>query len=73
MSKSISLSTWNIHGIVNNILGDKPKIKDFTDNIMKTDFMFLTETWSDKQINILGFGAFASDPTTNHTFIHTII
>ena len=67
MSKSISLSTWNIHGIVNNILGDKSKIKDFTDNIMKTDFMFLTETWSDKQINIPGFRAFASDPTTNHT------
>jgi hypothetical protein len=31
-----------------------------TDNIMKTDFMFLTETWSDKEINIPGFKAFVS-------------
>jgi hypothetical protein len=55
MPHSLSFSTWNIHGLSHNVLGDKTKIKDFTDNIMKTDFMFLTETWSDKEINIPGF------------------
>ena len=34
---------------------------------MKTDFMFLTETWSDKEINIPGFKTFVSDPTTPRT------
>jgi hypothetical protein len=34
---------------------------------MKTDFMFLTETWTDKEINIPGFKAFVSDPTTPRT------
>ena len=67
MLNTLSFSTWNIHGLTHNVLGDKTKIKDFTNNIMKTDFMFLTETWSNKDINIHGFKAFVSDPTTLHT------
>jgi hypothetical protein len=65
MPHSLSFSTWNIHGLSYNVLGDKTKFKDFTDNIMKTDFMFLTETWSDKEINIPGFKAFVSDPISH--------
>ncbi len=67
MFNSLCLSTWNIHGIFHNVRGDKTKIKVFTNNIMKTDLMFLTETWSDREINIPGFKAFVSDPTTPHT------
>jgi hypothetical protein len=44
LGDSLSFSTWIIHGLSHNVLVDKTKIKDFPDNIMKTDFMFLTET-----------------------------
>jgi hypothetical protein len=67
MPASLSFSTWNIHGLSSSVLGDKTKIKDFTNNIIDTDFMFLTETWSDKEITIPGFKAFVSDPATPHT------
>ena len=32
----ISLGTWNINGILNKILGDKTKNKDFLEAISKT-------------------------------------
>lgn len=50
-----SLSTWNINGLNNKVLGDKTKNKDFVDAISNIDFMFLTETWNNKNIDIPGF------------------
>ena len=61
MFSEISLGTWNINGIFNKILGDKTKNKDFLEAISKTDFMFLTETWSNMNLNIPGFEAINSD------------
>ena len=61
MFSEISLGTWNINGIFNKILGDKTKNKDFLEAISKTDFMFLTETWSNVNLNIPGFEAINSD------------
>jgi exonuclease III len=67
MSAKISFSTWNIHGLSHNVLGDKTKNKDFLNCIKNIDFLFLTETWSDKNIDIPGFKAFVSDVATSHT------
>ena len=57
---NISVSTWNIHGLFHKTLGDKTKNKDFINNISKLDFFFLTETWSNLNINIPGYKAFVS-------------
>ena len=51
----ISFSTWNINGVNSNVLGDKTKNKDFVDAISSIDFMFLTETWNNKDIDMPGF------------------
>ena len=51
----MSIGTWNIHGLYNNVLGDKTKNKDFIDIISKVDFMVLTETWSNCNIDLPGF------------------
>ena len=67
MSAKISFSTWNIHGLSHNVLGDKTKNKDFLNCIKNIDFLFLTETWSDKNIDIPGFKASVSDVATSHT------
>jgi hypothetical protein len=63
MPNNLVISTWNIHGLSNKVLGDKTKIKDFIENIMKTDLIFLTETWCNKEIDIPDFKAFVSDPS----------
>ena len=55
MISEISFSTWNINGIHNKVLGDKSKNRDFVDAISNTDFMFLTETWNDQNLDIPGF------------------
>lgn len=60
MLSDISLSTWNINGLSNQVLGDKTRNKDFLDNISKYDFIFLTETWSNTVVDIPGFEAVSS-------------
>ena len=55
MFSEIAFSTWNIHGLINKVLGDKTKNKDFVEAISNIDFMFLTETWNNQDINIPGF------------------
>ncbi len=55
MFSEISISTWNINGLNNKVLGDKTKNQDFIDAISNIDFMFLTETWNSKDIDIPGF------------------
>jgi hypothetical protein len=55
MFSEITFSTWNIHGLINKVLGDKTKNKDFVEAISNIDFMFLTETWKNQDINIPGF------------------
>jgi hypothetical protein len=55
MFSEIAFSTWNIHGLINKVLGDKTKNKDFVESISNIDFMFLTETWNNQDINIPGF------------------
>ncbi|CAB3986903.1 Hypothetical predicted protein [Paramuricea clavata] len=54
MFSEITFSTWNIHGLINKVLGDKTKNKDFVEAI-SIDFMFLTETWNNQDINIPGY------------------
>ena len=63
----ISVSTWNIQGLFHKTLGDKTKNKDFINNISKLDFLFLTETWSNLNINIPGYKAFVSDASIPQT------
>jgi hypothetical protein len=66
---NISFSTWSINGLFNRVLGDKSKNKDFLDTIVKIDFIFLTETWTDSCCNIPGFETIASEmakPATKH-------
>ena len=67
MSTNLGFSTWNIHGISSNVLGDKSKNKDFLDHINNIDFIFLTETWCHTNIDIPGFRAFVSDTAMPHT------
>ena len=55
MFSGISFSTWNINGLNSKVLGDKTKNKDFVDAISSIDFMFLTETWNNKDIDMPGF------------------
>ena len=55
MSPQISFSTWNINGIINKVLGDKTNNKDFVEAISNIDFILLTETWNNLNINIPGF------------------
>ena len=55
MFSEITFSKWNIHGLINKVLGDKTKNKDFVEAISNIDFMFLTETWNNQDINIPGF------------------
>lgn len=61
MCPKISSSTWNINGLFNKTLGDKTKNKDFVEAIANVDFMFLTETWSNQNIDIPGFEAINSN------------
>ena len=63
MTPNITFSSWNIHGITNQVLGDKTKNNDFLNDISKNDFTFLTETWSNTDINIPGFKTFTSKTT----------
>ena len=67
MPPKLSFSTWNIHAISNNVLGDKTKNKDFINNINSIDFLVVTETWCNTNVNVPGFGAFVSDALTSHT------
>ncbi len=67
MLTKLSFSTWNIHGLFNNILGDKSINQDFVDNITNLDFIFLTETWCNTNIEIPGFRTFVSDIASPHT------
>ena len=55
MLSQISLSTWNINGIHNKVLGNETKNRGFVDAISNIDFMFLTETWNDHNLDISGF------------------
>jgi hypothetical protein len=67
MHSNISLSTWNIHGLSHNTLGDKIMNKDFPNNISKIDFIFLIETWSNADIDLPCFKAFVSNTTIPRT------
>lgn len=67
MHTNISLSTWNIHGLSHNTLGDKIMNKDFLNNISKIDFIFLIETWSNADIDLPCFKAFVSNTTIPRT------
>jgi hypothetical protein len=53
--------------LVNNVLDDRSKNQDFINHIKHTDFLFLTETWCNSNIEIPGFRAFTSDIATPHT------
>jgi hypothetical protein len=60
--RNLSLSTWNIHGLQHKTLADKTKNLDFINNINKLDFLFLTETWSNENVDhVAGFKAFVCD------------
>ena len=63
----MSLSTWNIHGLSHNTLGDIIMNKDFLNNISKIDFIFLTDTWSNADIDLPGFKALVSNTTIPRT------
>ena len=67
MHKNLSFSTWNIHGITNNVLGDKTKNQDFINNINNLDFIVLNETWCNTNIDVPGFSSFVSDTALPHT------
>jgi hypothetical protein len=60
MRSNISISTWNINGLSNKVLGDKSKNQDFLNQIKSNDFIFLTETWAKTTISVNGFKAISS-------------
>ena len=66
-SINFSFSTWNIPGLSNKDLGDKTKTKDLIDSINEIDFLFLTETWCNRNIQTPGFRAIVSDTATPDT------
>ena len=55
MLSGISLSAWNINGLSNKVLGDKTKNQDFVNATSNIDFLFLTETWNNRDIDMPGF------------------
>ena len=61
MCTYLGISTWNINGMSNNVLGDKSKNQDVIDSTINLDSIFLTETWCNTNIDIPGFCAFVSD------------
>ena len=67
MYSNLSFSTWNIHSISSNVLGNRTKNKDFIDCIHNIDFIFLTETWCNTNIDVPGFRSFVSDTAKPHT------
>ena len=60
MHSSISISTWNVNGINNSVLGNKLLNNDFLHSVRDHDFIFLTETWSDNTNSIPGFKAIST-------------
>ena len=60
MSSRISLSTWNINGIRNKILGNKLQNNDFLESINQYDFVVLTELWNHSQIEAPGCKSFTT-------------
>ena len=60
MSSRISLSTWNINGIRNKILGNKLQNNDFLESINQYDFVVLTELWNHSQIEAPGYKSFTT-------------
>ena len=70
MHSSISISTWNVNGINNSVLGNKLLNNDFLHNVKDHDFIFLTETWSVNTNSIPGFKAISTctaRPKSNST------
>ena len=55
-----TLSTWNVNGLIDRILGDKFENVDFINHLNKFDCLVLTETWSHKPIQIPNFKCFCS-------------
>lgn len=61
-SCKVSLSSWNINGLVDSVVGDKTENRDFLNHVNKFDFIFLTETWTRESVFVPGFKCFVSKP-----------
>ena len=64
--KRITLSTWNINGISDRILGDKFGISDFVQCVSKIDILVLTETWTHKMVHTSDFKCFCSTRSNSY-------
>ena len=66
MRSDISIATWNINGLFHKVIGDKSKNPDFIRSIKSNDIIFLTETWSQTNLNIPGYKTITSVKTQNY-------
>ena len=64
--KRLTVSTWNINGINDSILGNKFEISDFVNCISKIDILVLTETWTHNVVHTSDFKCFSS--TNNNSY-----
>ena len=57
---TLSFSAWNVKGLVDRILGDKFEYQDFIDHLNKFDFIILSETWTNRSIDVLDYKRISS-------------
>ena len=60
---STLLSTWNINGLDDSVLGDKLDNLDFLNHVNKFDFIVLTETWTRRKVVVPDYNCYNSIDT----------
>ena len=58
--QTLSFSAGNVKGLVDRILGDKFENQDFIDHLNKFDFIVLSETWTNRSIDVLDYKCISS-------------
>ena len=64
-NEKVSITTWNIRGVSDKVLGDKSRNDCFVESIAKNDIIVLTETWTRNDVQIAGYKNFVSTQNTD--------
>ena len=64
-NEKVSITTWNIRGVSDKVLGDKSRNDCFVESIAKNDIVVLTETWTRNDVQIAGYKNFVSTQNTD--------
>ena len=58
--QTLSFSAWNVKDLVDRILGDKFENQDFIDHLNKFDSIVLSETWTNRSVDVLDYKCISS-------------